>query len=250
MINNNNLMTKKTAIRRIYEESGLSVSEFARTVGYTRNQVYLWLNGKSDIRKNNLEIIASRLNYQADWQSTIKLQLQRGKVDMNYNAQDKQTINNQNELIVLLKDQIEVFKDRIDKLENELDNLKTDDDYIPELQINENQALIDTESQTILNCTSKYAKFYEASPLHLIGTNYFKLLHTDELKKIEIMPKDDCKEAKGYSDVGLVKCVTVKGNTVYAYVEMNNIGHNKIMISIQPSTAKDYENKENKAQLL
>ena len=64
------------------------------------------------------------------------------------------------------------------------------------------------------------------------------------------MPRDERKEKKGYSDVGMVKCVTVKGNTVYAYVEMNNIGHNKILISIQPATAKDYENKESKAQLL
>lgn len=237
-------MTKQKAIKELFKKSGYNVSQFARAVGFTRNQVYAWFNGTAEIRENNLEMIANRLNHKVDWKGSNRLELIKGEEMFGYN-QDKQTIENQNELIQLLRDQVEMLK-------NQVESLKNNESPLPDLSSGQLQCLVDLEKSTILTATVKYAQFIGYSQLEMLGMPYVNVLHEDEYEFLAYNEKRE--RALGYNNEGVWKIVTKDGRAKYISVESNNLGHDKMIIDVTSSNIKDYEdwikireNTENKA---
>tara|TARA_R100001443_G_scaffold98202_1_gene105190 strand:- start:1689 stop:2429 length:741 start_codon:yes stop_codon:yes gene_type:complete len=227
-------MTKQKAIKELFKKSGYNISQFARAVGFTRNQVYAWFNGRADIRENNLEMIANRLNYKVDWLGSNRLELIKGE-DMFGNTQDKQTIDNQNELITLLREQLDYYKDKCESLE---DSILNNQEFIPELNQSEKQAIICLDKKIILSATNKYAELLGYQHIEMLGLDYIKIVHEDEYPKMQEAEQLD--KLKGYVNQGIWKMKKKDKGIIYIFVDSNFIGNNKIFLKITESNKKEY----------
>lgn len=238
-------MTKRRAIKKLFKDSGYNISQFARTVGFTRNQVYAWFNGTAEIRENNLEVIASRLNYRVDWLGSNRLELTKGEA-MFGNTQDKQTIDNQNELISLLREQLDYYKEKCESFEA---TLKKSSEFIPQLNEEEKQAIVCLDKKIILSATNKYAELLGYPHIKMLGLDYEEIVHKDDYREMKIA--EDAKKLKGYVNQGVWKMKKKDKDVIYLFVEANFIGNNKMFLRITESNKKEYlnqdENTETKA---
>lgn len=233
-------MTKRRAIKKLFKDSGYNISQFARAVGFTRNQVYAWFNGTAEIRENNLEMIASRLNYRVDWLGSNRLELTKGEA-MFGNTQDKQTIDNQNELIALLREQLDYYKEKCETFE---ETLKKSSEFIPQLMEEETQAIVCLDKKIILSATKKYAELLGYPHIKMLSLDYKEIVHEDDYPKMKIA--EDIKKLKGYVNQGVWKMKKKNKDVIYIYVDSNFIGNNKMFLKITESNKKEYlEHNEN-----